>query len=225
LSRIEANWRRLRDRIAEAAVRAARDPADVEVCAVTKTVGVDAMREVVAAGARILGENRIQVAEPKIREAEDLTGRAAWHFIGHLQRNKARRAVELFDVIESVDGAPLARRLSELSIERGERLPVLIEVLTSTEGTKGGVPADVAPDLVAEVRELPGLEVRGLMTMAPFTTEEAPIRRSFATLRELRDRLGGAGALPELSMGMTNDFEIAVEEGSTLVRVGTGIFG
>jgi pyridoxal phosphate enzyme (YggS family) len=225
LSRIRANWLRIVERVAEAARRTGRDPERIAVCAVTKSVGVPEIREAVAAGARVLGENRVQEAQPKIREASDLRGRVSWHMIGHLQRNKARRAVELFDEIESVDGLPLARRLSDLAVERGRPLPIMIEVHVSPEAGKGGVPVEETADAVAEIRELPGVRLRGLMTMAPFTPEEAPIRASFATLRELRDRLGGERVLPELSMGMTGDFEIAVEEGSTLVRVGTGIFG
>lgn len=223
MSTIRENIFRIRERIEQAARRAGRRPEDVALCAVTKTAGVSEIREAVEAGARILGENRVQAAEPKIRETADLA--VSWHMIGHLQRNKARRAVELFDEIESVDGAALARRLSGLGEERGEPVPVLVEVLTSGEGTKSGVPPEVAPDLVAEIRELPGLRLRGLMTMAPFTDDESRVRSSFGRLRELREGLGGAVTLPELSMGMTADFEIAVEEGSTIVRIGTAIFG
>jgi pyridoxal phosphate enzyme (YggS family) len=219
------NLARVRERIGQAAARAGRDPAAVELCAVTKSAGLDAVREAVSEGVRILGENRVQAAEPRIREAADLAGRVAWHLIGHLQRNKARRAVELFEVIGAVDGLPLARRLSDLGEERGEPVTALVEVNTSGEAAKGGFPAEEAPAALAAVRALPGLRLRGLMTMAPLTGEERPVRRCFAALRELRDGLPFAGELPVLSMGMTNDFEIAVEEGATLVRVGTAIFG
>lgn len=225
MSRIGGNLARVRERIAEAAARAGRDPADVRLCAVTKAAGVAAVREAVAAGARILGENRIQTAEPKIREAQDLAGRVAWHMIGHLQRNKARRAVELFEVIGAVDGLPLARRLSDLGTERGSPVTALVEVNTSGEAAKRGFAAKEAPAALEEMRTLPGLRVSGLMTMAPFTDDERPVRACFAGLRELRDALPFAEELPVLSMGMTNDFEIAVEEGATLVRVGTAIFG
>ncbi len=225
MSSISENWSRLTERIEMAANRAGRDPDTVEVCAVTKTADMSAVREAVRCGARILGESRVQAAEPKISGADDLGGFVRWHMIGHLQRNKARRAVELFDRIESVDGLELARRLSDLGSERGRPVSVLLEVRTSPEESKGGVSLESAPDMVAEARELPGLDVRGLMTMAPNTSNEAPVRECFVALRELRDDLGGVEALPVLSMGMTNDFEIAVEEGSTLVRVGTGIFG
>ena len=223
MNRIRENYLRVRERIEAAARRAGRNADEVALCWVTKTVGVPEIRDAVACGAAILGESRVQAAEPKIRETEDLA--VSWHMIGHLQRNKARRAVELFDEIESVDGVALARRLSDLGEERGAPVPVLVEVLTSDEGTKSGVSPDAAPDVVAEVGELPGLELRGLMTMAPFTDDEARVRSSFRRLRELREKLGGAARLPELSMGMTGDFEVAVEEGSTLVRIGTGLFG
>ncbi len=225
MSRIRDNLLRIRERIESAARRAGRDAEEVALCAVTKTVGVAEIREAVEAGAVILGENRVQAAEPKIREVADLADRVTWHMIGHLQRNKARRAVELFGEIESVDSPALARRLSDLGQERGAPVPILVEVLTSGEDTKGGVSPEAAADVVGQIRELPGVELRGLMTMAPFTNEESRVRSSFVRLRELRDGLGGASALPDLSMGMTGDFEIAVEEGSTLVRIGTGLFG
>jgi len=224
LSRIRENWLRVRERIDAAARRAGRHGEEVRLCAVTKTVGVREIREVVEAGAVVLGENRVQPASPKILATEDLRPRVSWHMIGHLQRNKARRAVELFDEIESVDGVALAKRLSELGRERGASVPILVEVLTSGEGTKTGVSEEAAADVVEEIRELPGVELRGLMTMAPFTEDEQPVRSSFRRLRELRERLGGAAALPVLSMGMTADFVIAVEEGSTLVRIGTALF-
>ncbi len=223
-SRIEENVRRVRERIEAACARVGRDPAGVRVCAVTKTVGILEVRAAVDAGIRILGENRLQVAEPKIRGATGLSAEVAWHFIGHLQRNKARRVVELFDTIQSLDGLPLARRVSSLGEERGRVVPCLVEVKTSEEASKGGVEPPELPALMDGIRELPGIELQGLMTMAPFTDDERAVRSSFSSLRALRDQVGGAGELPELSMGMTGDFEIAVEEGSTMVRVGTAIF-
>lgn len=225
MSQVQENLRRVCGRIEAAAARAGRDPDSVRLCAVTKTADLAAIREAVAAGVTILGENRVQPAEPKIREAADLVGKVSWHMIGHLQRNKARRAVELFDVIGAVDGMPLARRLSELGLERGRPVEILVEVKTSTEEAKGGFVPEKAGDALAEVRELNGVRLRGLMTMAPFTEDWTRVRECFASLRTLRDRLPFAAELSELSMGMTNDFEIAVEEGATLVRVGTAIFG
>jgi pyridoxal phosphate enzyme (YggS family) len=223
-SRIEENVRRVREQIAAACARVGRDPAEVRICAVTKTVEVPEIRAVVEAGIRILGENRLQVAEPKIHGATGLGAEVAWHFIGHLQRNKARRVVELFDTIQSLDGLPLARRVSSLGEERGRAIPCLVEVKTSAEASKGGVEPPELPGLLDAIRELAGIDLRGLMTMAPFTDDERAVRSSFSSLRALRDRFGKDAELPELSMGMTADFEIAVEEGSTMVRVGTAIF-
>lgn len=222
MSRIAENFRGLRERIDRAAERGGRSGSEVAICAVTKQRGLPAIREAVEAGAQILGENRVQEAAAKIPEAA-LPGTVSWHLIGHLQRNKARRAVGLFDVIESVDSLELARRLSTLGSERGRRLPIFLEVLTSDEGTKSGVSQEELPELIAALVDMEGVEMRGLMTMAPFTADESRVRASFRTLRELRERHGTESW--ELSMGMTSDFEIAVEEGSTLVRVGTGIFG
>jgi hypothetical protein len=215
----------VRQRIEAAARRSGRDPHEIELCAVTKLAGLNQVREAVEAGCRILGENRVQAAEAKIREASDLRGRVLWHLIGHLQTNKAARALELFDAIESVDSVKLARKLAELSGKRGGILPILVEVKTSPEETKRGIPLAEAKEVVAVIRELPHLELQGLMTMAPWTSEEKPIRACFSALRELRDELGGAKKLPVLSMGMTNDFELAVEEGATLLRIGSAIFG
>lgn len=212
---------RVRERIAAAAQRAGRDPAGISLCVVTKGRGPAAVREAVAAGARILGENRVQEASVKIGEATEPGAGISWHLIGHLQRNKARRAVELFDLIQSVDSRALARRLAELGRERERPVRVYAEVHTSGEATKTGLPPDEAEDVIAEMRELEGLALAGLMTMAPLTDDDAAIRASFAALR----RLGGRTGLAELSMGMSSDFEQAVEEGATLVRVGSAIFG
>lgn len=223
MSAVADNWRRVRERIERAAERGGRRGGEVAVCAVTKKVPMPRIREALDAGARILGENRVQEAGPKILSEKDLPTDVSWHFIGKLQRNKARKAVELFDVIESVDSAPLARKLAELGRERERPVPVFLEVLTSGEGSKSGLPMGEVERFLAEIDGLSGISLRGLMTMAPFTDEERPVRASFAALRGLRERFGREDW--ELSMGMTGDFELAVEEGSTLVRVGTGIFG
>lgn len=211
---------RVRERIAAAARRAGRDPAAIGLCVVTKGRPLAVVREAVAAGARILGENRVQEASVKIGEARDLPAGISWHLIGHLQRNKARRAVELFDLIQSVDSLALARRLAELGLGRGRPVRVFAEVHTSGEAAKTGLAPDGAEDALAQMRALPGLELAGLMTMAPLTDDDAAIRASFAMLRGLGERTG----LTELSMGMSSDFEQAVEEGATLVRVGSAIF-
>jgi len=221
-SPVGENLSRVRERMAKAAARAGRDADAVRLCVVTKGRDLSQVREAVAAGERILGENRVQEAAPKIEAARDLAGAISWHLIGHLQRNKARRAASLFDVIQSVDSPELARRLSELGEERLRPIEAFVEVRTTDEPTKTGLPLERAEERIAAMRELRGLAVKGLMTMAPLTEEEARIRSSFAALRELRERLGGD--VRELSMGMSADFEIAVEEGATIVRVGSAIF-
>ena len=211
-------------RIRAAAARAGRDAGEITLIGVTKTVAPGAIREAVDLGLGHLGENRVQEAQAKIA----VLGRIArWHMIGHLQSNKAARAVELFDEVQSVDRAGLATELARRARERGVRLPVLLEVNVSGEATKFGVAPVDLPALAEVVRGLPELELRGLMTVGrPVAAAEAA-RADFARLRELRDacarRVGAP--LAELSMGMSQDFEVAIEEGATAVRVGTAIFG
>ncbi len=215
---IRANVERVRERVARAAERAGRRPEDVLLVAVSKTVEAERVRAAVAAGITALGENRVQEARAKIAEI----GRpAAWHLIGHLQTNKARDAVELFDVIHSVDRVELARELDRRAHARDRVVRVLLQVNVGGEATKGGVaPAAVAETLEALV-PLRNLAVRGLMTIPPEVERAEEARGWFQALRKLAER----HALPELSMGMSGDFEVAVEEGATMVRVGTAIFG
>ncbi len=214
----------VRERVAAAATRSGRAPASVVLVGVTKTVAAEVVRAAVDLGLTDLGENRVQEAQAKIPRVG--RGRARWHLVGHLQRNKAGRAVELFDRIHGVDGLELAEALSR-RIAPGRRLPVLVEVNVSGEASKFGVaPADLEP-LLERVAALPGLRLDGLMTVGAPVARAADARPGFARLRELRDRAAArlGLALPELSMGMSADFEVAVEEGSTMVRVGTAIFG
>ena len=218
----------IRERIAAAARSADRDPSSVLLIAVSKTFPIEAIREAYAAGQRDFGENRVQEAEQKIPSI----GRhaAKWHLIGHLQSNKARRAVELFDVIHSLDSSALAQRLNRIceEIER-ESLPVLIQVDLGHETTKTGVDEQALSEIVDVVRGSARLQLMGLMTLPPFFDEAERARPYFRRLRELRDKLQADGAFEncagELSMGMTHDFAIAIEEGATIVRVGTAIFG
>jgi pyridoxal phosphate enzyme (YggS family) len=223
LSRIRDNFARVTEAVENAARRAGRDPSSIRICAVTKKVGESDIREAILAGARILGENRVQEAGPKIEAMADSRSPIEWHLVGHLQKNKARRAVMLFDVIESVDSLPLAEKLAVLGRERGKPVRVFLEVKTSKELEKTGFPLHEAEAAIDRARTLDGLRVEGLMTMAPATENRDEIRGSFAALRELRSRAVASSF--ELSMGMTADFDIAIEEGSTLVRVGTAIFG
>jgi hypothetical protein len=215
----------VRGRIGAAAERSGRSATAVTLVGVTKTVGVETVRAAVAQGLTDLGENRVQEAQAKI----PAVGRdaARWHLIGHLQRNKAGRAVELFDRVHSVDGTDVAEALSRRAVASGGPLPVLVEVNVSGEASKFGIaPAELEP-LLERVAALAGLRLDGLMTVGPWVRRAEDARAGFARLRELRDRatqrLGLA--LPELSMGMSGDFEVAVEEGSTMVRVGSAIFG
>ena len=219
---------KIRRAIATAAVRAHRSADDVTLVAVSKTHPADKVREAIAAGLTDFGENRVQEAETKIPEV----GRdaARWHLIGHLQSNKARRAVELFDWIHSLDSVELARRLDRVSSELNrEELPVLIQVDLGHEATKTGVEEKNLREVVDAVRECDRLRLMGLMTLPPFFDDAESARPYFKRLRELRDELQKEGVFGErpgdLSMGMTHDFEIAIEEGATIVRVGTAIFG
>ncbi|MFN2615274.1 MAG: YggS family pyridoxal phosphate-dependent enzyme [Actinomycetota bacterium] len=208
----------VRARIADAAARAGRDASEVTLVAVTKTVDVERMREAVAAGIADLGENRAQELEAKIR---DVSG-ARWHFIGTLQRNKVRAIAGRVALIHSVDSVPLADAIARAA---GSAQDVLIEVNTSGERSKHGVHPDVVDELVDAVARDPRLDLKGFMTIAQAGDERA-VRASFTRLREVRDRVAADHpAARDLSMGMSGDFELAVEEGATIVRVGTAIFG
>ena len=221
---IGANIARVRVRIAEAALRGGRQPESVQLVAVTKTVGPERIREAVACGLRVFGENRVQEARAKVSEVPGVS----WHLIGSLQRNKVKEALRLFEVIHSVDSVGLAEELSRRSMERGtRRAEVLLQVNISQEPQKHGVAPEEAERVVGAVLELQGLRLRGLMGMAPLVETPEAARPSFRRLRELRDRLGEAfpeAGVCELSMGMTDDFEVAIEEGATIVRVGRALF-
>jgi len=218
----------VRAKIVAAAERSGRAAAEITLVAVSKTHPAAAVREAMAAGLSDFGENRVQEADTKVPEV----GREAarWHLIGHLQSNKARRAVELFDVIHSLDSATLAQRLDRICVEVSrEELPVLIQVDLGHETTKTGIEEKELPGLVETVGQCSRLRLIGLMTLPPFFDQPEQARPFFRRLRELRDRLQEQGAFGDrtgnLSMGMTNDYEIAIEEGATMVRVGTAIFG
>lgn len=215
----------LHDRVGAAAERGGRDPDDVTLVAVTKAHPLDAVLAALAQGLFDLGENRVEELEWKTGAVQD--ERIRWHMIGHVQRRKAPRLVGMADLVHSVDSLRLAERLSRAAVEKGERLSVLVQVNTSGEESKGGFASGRAADEARMILELPGLEARGLMTMAPFTEDERVLRSAFQGVRELDEELrrstGYAGK--ELSMGMTNDFEIAIEEGSTMIRIGTALFG
>lgn len=208
-------------RIANAADRSGRDPGEVKLVAVSKTHPPEILREAIAANVHVFGENKVQEAEGKIEEI----GREAaeWHLIGHLQSNKARKAVQLFDVIHSVDSVDIAKRLERICGEEGrEKLSVLIQVDLAGEETKSGIAEQELAGLVEFIRGGEHLSFDGLMVLPPFFDEPEATRPFFRRLRELRDRIIPGG---HLSMGMSHDFEVAIEEGATIVRVGTAIFG
>jgi hypothetical protein len=222
---IRDNLSAARERIAQAARRAGRRESDVLLVAVSKTVGVEAIRLAIEAGVPALGENRVQEARGKIAE---LGHPVPWHLIGQLQSNKVRDAVACFDVIQSVDRLSLAQAISTRAAGLGRRMPVLVQVNVGEEPQKGGfLPADLRPALES-LAGLPGLELRGLMAIPPAPREPEDSRPHYRTLRKLLDEAPswGAGAgCRELSMGMSGDFEVAIEEGATIVRVGTALFG
>jgi len=227
MSSVAENIRRVRDVIEDAAVKTGRNPSEVRLMAVTKTVEDDRILEAIEAGVDIIGENYVQEGKRKI---EKLGKRGVeWHLIGYLQSNKAKYAVRIFDMIHSVDRSSLAQEIDRRAGMAGSVAKVLVEVNLSGEATKGGVKKDEALALIREIAKLENLSVCGLMTMPPWFDAPEQARPYFAALRELRDRVVaekiGNVLMEELSMGMTGDYRVAVEEGATIVRVGRGIFG
>jgi PLP dependent protein len=228
---LRARLEAVRERITRSARAGGRRPEEIKLIAVSKTHTAELISRVVAAGVTDLGENRVQEAEEKIQELGREEG-VRWHLIGHLQSNKARRAVQLFDVIHSLDSTELAQRLNRLCVEEGRAsLPVLIQMDLGREETKSGVSESELPSMVEEVSASCGrLSLTGLMTLPPFFEDPNDARPFFRRLRELRDEFTARGSFGgalrgELSMGMSHDFEVAIEEGATMVRVGTAIFG
>lgn len=216
-------------KMSHAAMRAGRQPDAVRLVAVSKTVPAERIREAMEAGLRVFGENRVQEARDKIAALQttrlEFTG-VQWHLIGHLQKNKAKYAVQLFDLIHSVDSMELADELNRQAAKHGKVQRVLIEVKLSAEETKEGIAEEDLGALIAHVRRCPALSLEGLMTMPPYDLDPEKARPYFRRLRELRDGFTQAGVdLPELSMGMSHDFAVAIDEGATMVRIGTAIFG
>jgi len=215
----------VRERIAGACARSGRDPASIRLLPVTKGFPVDTVRRAIALGLQDFGENRVQEAEEKI---PSVTPRPRWHLVGHLQSNKAKRAVELFDVIHSIDSDSIAGEVSRRAVQAGRRIPCLVEVNTSGDRSKFGVGPERALELLRTAGRLEGIELRGLMTIGPLEGGAEGARRAFQELARIRGEAAGAGLLvdgADLSMGMSDDFEIAIEEGATIIRVGTALFG
>ena len=222
---IADNLAAVQERIAAAARQAGREPGDVTLVAVSKTHGADKVAQAWAAGQAVFGENYVQESREKIPAVGP---GPVWHFIGHLQSNKARLAAELYDVVQSVDRLKLAKALERRALEMGKRLGVLLQVNLGGEAQKAGCSPEEAPALAQAVAELPGLELMGLMTMPPFFDDPQRAQPLFAQLRGLAAKLAvdlPEGSMRHLSMGMSGDFEAAIAEGATLVRVGTAIFG
>jgi pyridoxal phosphate enzyme (YggS family) len=215
---IEANLGEVRSRIASACQRSRRSPDEITLVAVTKGFDAQAIRDAFDCGLRDFGENRVQEADGKIEQLSDLRASVTWHMVGHLQSNKAKIAAQIFDIIHSVDSMKLARTLNE-RIQKP--LSVLLQVNVAGEEPKSGFAVEEIAPAAQEIMKLPNLQVKGLMTIAPLVDNPEEVRPVFRKLRELRDSLG----LEHLSMGMTDDFEVAIEEGATIVRIGRAIFG
>ena len=221
---LEENYYAVSEGIREAAEKAGRDPSSVRLVAVSKKQDTEKLRVLWKCGQRIFGENRVQEARVKIPE---MPSGGEWHFIGGLQTNKAKDAVECFDVIESVDRLDLATELQKRAEVAGKKLRVFLEVNVGGEAAKHGCAPEKAAELLAQVQPLSRLEVQGLMAIPPFREDPENARPFFQKLREIRDHLeqGSGMALPELSMGMSHDHAVAIAEGATLVRIGTALFG
>jgi len=224
----------IRGRIEACARTTGRTPGEITLIAVSKTHPAESVRRAIAAGASDFGENRVQEADEKIdsigRAHFDAGAAPRWHLIGHLQSNKARRAVKLFDLIHTIDSAELIERLERMCVEEERaELPVLLQIDLAGEKTKTGAREDELPELLAKVEACKHVRLAGLMTLPPFDEDAERVRPFFRRLRELRDRLHGRGVFGagagELSMGMSHDYEVAIAEGATMVRIGTAIFG
>jgi hypothetical protein len=221
---IKNNLKRTLERIDQSVLKSGRKRGAVRLVAVTKRVEANRIKEAISCGVEILGENYIQEAKDKISQIQ---AGVEWHFIGHLQGRKARDAVELFDVIHSVDSLKLSKELNKRGEEKDKRVRILLQVNLSNEETKSGLKREAVLPLVEEVAALKSLILEGFMTMPPFFADPESARPFFRDLSVLRDEISNKTGLPlkELSMGMSHDFEVAIEEGSTMVRVGTAIFG
>lgn len=222
------NIEAVRKRLCDAAIRSGREPDGILLIAATKTVSIERVIEAAAAGLRIFGENRVQEALKKVTSAESrvISGSIEWHLIGHLQKNKAKYAVQLFDLIHSLDSVELAAELNRQAEKTGKIQDVLAEIKLSPEETKHGIPEEGLIELLESANDFKNLRLKGLMTIPPLFENPEDARPYFRKLRQLRDTAVAEGFnLPELSMGMSNDFEVAIEEGATMIRIGAAIFG
>jgi hypothetical protein len=223
---LEENLKKVNEKIIESAVKSGRSPEDIRVVAVTKTVPPDVIQKAVDCGITILGENRVQEARSKV---DLIKGDVEWHLIGHLQKNKVKTAVRLFSMVQSVDSLELAREIDRRAGEINKTIDVLIQVNIGKEATKFGIDYEETEDFIKEVSQLPWVKVRGLMAIAPFKENPEDTRPYFKKMHDLFISIKSLAIenveMEYLSMGMTNDFTVAIEEGSNMVRIGTGIFG
>jgi pyridoxal phosphate enzyme (YggS family) len=223
---IKNNIRIIKEKIKKAALKTNRNPEKIKLVAVTKTVTIEQIKEAINAGIKIIGENKVHEAKEKYRI---LTAETEWHLVGHLQTNKVKYAVEIFDLIHSVDSVKLAKEINKRSLQFGKISNVLIEVNVSGEDTKYGIKPEEAELFIKIISEFPRISVRGLMTIAPMVKDKEETRPYFGKLRELSEEIKSKNIrnvkMDYLSMGMTEDFEIAIEEGANMVRIGRGIFG
>ncbi len=223
---VAANYRKILERIGDAAAKAERNPDEIKLLGAAKAQSVDLVRAAIAAGLRIVGENYVQEAQLKKQE---ISAGAEWHMIGHLQRNKAKAAVELFDMIHTLDDVALARALDKAGSMRNKKIRALVEVNLAGEESKSGIAENGVEALLRAAGQFTHVTIDGLMAVPPFCENPEDVRPYFRRLRELRERLRDANIanvdLKELSMGMTHDYTVAVEEGATIVRIGTALFG
>ncbi len=223
---IRENIQLVRNKMAEACLRSGRNPEDVELVAITKTVNVEQINEAIGAGIRVVGENRVQEAWRKFQEVDK---KVHWHLVGHLQSNKVKRVLQFADMIHSVDSVHIAREIQTQAEKLDRTIEVLIQVNTSQEESKFGLEPEATIKALEVISTFPNLKIEGLMTIGAFLPEPEDVRPCFKLLRELKEKANERKIvgvqLKALSMGMTNDYEVAIEEGSTMVRVGTAIFG
>ena len=226
---IKKKLEKINEKIKKAALKANRSPEDIKLVAVTKTATVEQVKEVISAGVKIIGENKVQEAKEKYQVLSADIAEIEWHLVGHLQTNKVKYAIEIFDLIHSVDSIKLAEEIDKRSLQFGIMTNILVEVNVSGEETKYGIKPEEVEYFLKEISEFSRIKVRGLMTIAPIAEDKEEVRPYFRKLRELSEKIENKNIknvkMDYLSMGMTDDFEVAIEEGANMVRIGRGIFG
>lgn len=226
---IKKNLEKINEKIKKAALKANRSPEDIKLVAVTKTATVEQIKEAISAGVKTIGENKVQEAKGKYQVLSADIADIEWHLVGHLQTNKVKYAIEVFDLIHSVDSKKLAEEIDKRSLQFGIMTNILVEVNVSGEETKYGIKPEEVEPFLKEISEFSRIKVRGLMTIAPIAEDKEEVRPYFRKLRELSEKIENKNIknvkMDYLSMGMTDDFEVAIEEGANMVRIGRGIFG